>query len=852
MAPVDLPAIAVPLIDREAELAAARAALLSDDIRLLTLTGAPGVGKTRLAMAAAAEVAGAYADGAVFVDLTPITDHAQVSRAVAGRLGLRPHTAQPALDLLTQVLREQHLLLVLDGFEHVVDAAPDVAVMVAAAPGLKVLVTSREPLRISWEHQLVVPPLGVPDLSRPLDTAVVAASPAVMLFVVRAQAVDRAFTLNPANARAVAEICVGLDGLPLALELAAAQVKTLSPEAIRDRLDHRLTLLHRAVRDLPARHHTLRAAVGWSYSRLDPGQQALFRRLAVFVGGVPLEGAEAVCGDLQVDVLDGLASLVDRSLLQREEHPEGAPRFRMLETLREFALEQLAVSGELDTVWRRHAEFYLSLVERAAPELTGREQGQWLDRMEREYPNIRAALNRAREAGDAALLPRFVAALWRFWNVRGYWVEGRTWTAAALPLVPTDSGALRLRVLHGSSVLAWRAREYAAAAALAEETAALARRLGDGQTLAHALRILSLIDRDRRELRRAQELAAQSLRLFEDLQDRQGLATAARLLGLVYIETGEFRGARDLFERSLTLSRELGDDRGATWSTYGVAAVALAEGNLVQAAALGEACLRAFEARAERDGVAQALVHLGRVALARGSHGEAERLQSEALHIRRFLGDPVLIASSQRELAVIAQDAGADGRALGLYRESLEAFERAGDRLGIARCLEGLAVLAADNAQAHQAARLFGAADALLDRIGVVRRPGWFPAQVRPERVTRAHSAVQRELGAEAFSRAAAAGAGLSVSVAVAEAMGVAVRQPAPGGPPRIGSLTRRELEVAGLVALGLSNREIAGRLFISEHTAATHVQHILDKLDLSSRAQIAAWAVEQGIKPPA
>ena len=241
--PVTLPATATTLIDREEELAAARATLLRDGIRLLTLTGAPGVGKTRLAVAAAAEVAGAFAGGVVFVDLAPITEPGQVSRVIAQRLGVRLRSAQPALDLLARALREQHLLLVLDGFEHVVDAAADVAVLIAAAPQLKVLVTSREPLRLSWEHQLAVPPLRVPDLRRPLEPAAVAMAPAVMLFLARAQAVDRTFTLTPANAQAVAEICVGLDGLPLALELAAAQVKTLPPEAIRDRLDHRLTLL---------------------------------------------------------------------------------------------------------------------------------------------------------------------------------------------------------------------------------------------------------------------------------------------------------------------------------------------------------------------------------------------------------------------------------------------------------------------------------------------------------------------------------------------------------------------------------------------------------------------------------
>jgi DNA-binding CsgD family transcriptional regulator len=331
------------------------------------------------------------------------------------------------------------------------------------------------------------------------------------------------------------------------------------------------------------------------------------------------------------------------------------------------------------------------------------------------------------------------------------------------------------------------------------------------------------------------------------------VAAAARLVGLVAIEAEDFSSAREPLERSLALSRELGDDRGAAWSTYGLAAVALAVGDLTQAAALGEACLAAFQERAERDGVAQTLVHLARLALARGDHGEATRLQTQALHLRRQLAEPTMIASSLRELAVVAQEAGQEGQAVDFYRQALEWFERAGDRLGIARCLEGVAALAAHRGQAEQAGRLFGAAEALLEQTGLAPWPGWFPAHLRPERLARARAATEDNLGPEAFRHAAAAGARLSLHVAVAEALGtLAAKAVPPVRPAQSGPLTPREMEVAGLVALGLSNRQIARRLFISEHTAATHIQHILAKLGFSSRAQIATWAVQQGIKPPA
>ncbi|HUG38092.1 MAG TPA: AAA family ATPase, partial [Candidatus Limnocylindrales bacterium] len=485
--PHNLPLQATTLLGRAREVAAARERVLRDDVRLLTLTGPGGTGKTRLALQVAAELIDHFADGVFFVPLAPISDPGLVASTVALTLGIRDPGGRPVLENLREHLRDRQILLVLDNFEQILLAAPLVGELLAVCRGLKVLVTSRAPLELRGEQEFPVPPLALPDPKHPPPIEALGQYGAVALFIERATAIRPDFAVTNDNAPAVAEICVRLDGLPLAIELAAVWIRLLSPQAMLTRLERRLPLLTGGARDLPARQQTLRGAIAWSYDLLDEGERALFRRLAIFVGGCTLEAAEAVCnpeGDLGLDVLDGVASLVAKSLLRQEEGPEGEPRFGMLETIREYGLEQL----EADATRGRHAAFFLAFAEEAEPKLLGAEQVTWLQRLEAEHDNFRAVLGRSRVgevAADVGL--RLAGALQWYWRVRGLLGEGRGWaeTMLALPGAAARTAA-RARALNAAARLANLQADYTAARPLALESAAIAREVGDLAGVARA------------------------------------------------------------------------------------------------------------------------------------------------------------------------------------------------------------------------------------------------------------------------------------------------------------------------------------------------------------------------------
>jgi predicted ATPase len=522
---------------------------------------------------------------------------------------------------LVQYLRDRRVLLLLDNFEQVVAAAPVVTDLLAACPLLTVLVTSREALHVRSERVWPVPPLVVPDLADLPDPEALAQVPAVALFVERAQAVQPDYALTTENAPLVAAISTRLDGLPLALELAAARINLFTPAALFARLDRRLALLTTGPRDLPARQQTLRGAIAWSYDLLDAGEQALFRRLGVFVGGATLAAAEAVCdrGDTGVpDVLEGLGSLLYKCLLGQEVLAVGTSYFTMLETIRAYALEQLAASGEEADLRERHARFFLALAEQAEPELRGADQRLWLDRLEREHDNLRAALEWARAAssGDSPgkapeIGLRLVAALWRFWWRRGHIGEGRERLAAALAArAPTPALA---RALYGAGYMAFVQGDYAAVGPLFEESLAISRAAGDRAAQATALNGLGHAASHIRDYAAAQAFFGEGLALQHELKDPGGVATALNNLGLIATSRRDYALARAQMEESLALSRQLGDLWGVATALNNLALVARGQQDYVAACALIAESLAIRRELGDKYGIAFCLAGLAAV-----------------------------------------------------------------------------------------------------------------------------------------------------------------------------------------------------------------------------------------------
>jgi predicted ATPase len=558
--------------------------------RLVTLTGPGGVGKTRLALRVAADLLDHFADGIFFVALAPISDPGLVPAAIAQTLGVPEAAGRPLLETLQGFLQDKALLLVLDNFEQVVEAGPLVAELLAAGPRLKILVTSRAVLNVSGEHDRVVPPLTLPTLDASAPECL-EQSQAVRLFVERARAAKADFAVTQENGPAVAEICRRLDGLPLAIELAATRVRILPPRAILARLERRLPLLTGGARDLPARQQTLRDTLAWSYDLLDAGERALFRRLSIFVGGCTLEAAavvDAQDGCLGRDVLEGVASLVANSLLHQVEGPEDEPRFRMLETVREYGLEQLEASGEAAATRRAHAAFFLTFAEEAQPRLLGHEQIAWLRRLDGEYGNLRVILGSSQTGevgGDVGL--RLAGVLDWFWAFRGMISEGRQWADAML----ARSGAVacavaQARALSTACILASRQADYAASQSFGRASVALFREVGDALGLGRALVRQALAEQGAGDTPLAQSLIEESIALAQAVGDRWGLAYALGHLGVVTQSIGDYRTSCTLREKSATIAREIGDRYTLGFALAGLGSLARARGAHAESLAL--------------------------------------------------------------------------------------------------------------------------------------------------------------------------------------------------------------------------------------------------------------------------
>jgi predicted ATPase len=688
--PSNIPVQRTRFVGRDKEVAAAEELLLRSDVRLVTITGPGGIGKTRLAVEVVNGILDRFLGGAHFVPLSPLSDPGLLDSVIVQTLGIREAGSQSPLEILKKNLPDLSrapMLLLLDNFEHLMQAAPTVAELLAMAPNLKILVTSRAALHVYGEQEFPVPPLALPDSRSLPPLEALSQYPAVALFVQRAVAAKPDFELNRENAQAVTEICARLDGLPLAIELAAARIKVLSPASMRTRLASRMQLLTGGARDLPHRQQTLRATMDWSYDLLSAPEQKLFRRLSVFVGGCNLEGVEAVCdtkGDLDLDLLDGMSSMLDKSLLQQIERANGESRFVMLETLREYTLEKLQASGEDKATRRAHAAYCLVLAEEEAAEQSGPQSAEWLERFALEHDNFRAALEWLTETGDAEWGLRLGAALFRFWETREYIAEGRDRLGKLLklagPVVPTKA---RERVVFSAGVLASEQADYAAADPLFREALDIARQLGDKRGIAVSLNALGVNDRNR----------------------------------------GEAAVAHSLFEESLLLWRELGDQKAVARALSNLANVVKLQGDYDRARSLHAECLSIFSGLGDRTGVAWSLNSQGDVARDQGDSTGAKTLYEQGLAMFWELGDRWGIAATLNDLGNLAMEQRNSSIARSLYRESLKTFQELEHKRGIARLLECFARLAVAELQAERSLRLAGAAAALRQNIGAPLTP---------------------------------------------------------------------------------------------------------------------------------
>lgn len=855
--PNNLPAPISAFIGRAREKAALQGMLLAN--RLVTLTGPGGAGKTRLALEVAAELLPAFPDGVFFVSLATARDPALVLARIAQALGLQENDAQPLRDRLRLYLRDRKVLLLLDNFEQVAAAAPDVAALLRACPQLTILVTSRSVLHVLGETEFPLSPLQLPDLKQLPPLEELARYEAIDLFVQRARALNPSFALDEDNAPVIAEICVRLDGLPLAIELAAARTRALSPRALLARLSHRFELLTGGARDLPEHQRTLRDTIAWSYDLLAPPERTLFRRLSVFAGGFDLEAAERLghIGE-PVDVVNGIVALIDESLLLRVDPPQGEPRYAMLETIREFGLEQLDQTDEAEAIRTAHAQYYLELAERAEPQLKTEAQLVWLARLETEQENFRAALQwslASPERIETAL--RLVVALGAFWALRTYLSEGRRWLervlAQAATQPRTDPAFRRLHAWAAfrAATLAEFQGDLAAGHAWLQMALEEARALGDASLVGYCLVHLAPAAMGRGDLAAARAMLEEALGHHRSVDDRWGMAGALGLLGLALAIDGDIEAGRARAEEGARLARTTGDRWRIATSLFHLYMLMLDRAHERERRALLEECLAYFAEVGDRWGMGKQLFGLAVLARLDGDRKRAAAFRRRAVTMFAELGrEPAYQTVGYGPPAVPLLQRYADARLrLAWRQEGLALARAAGAGAAVLDFLEAVAVSAAgvatDAATARLAVQWLGAAESARQQQTAKRNPAWEPTY------NAGLAMLRQRLGEAEFAAAFAAGQAMPLTEALDAAD---AWTPPPLGRSTIAArpsetypagLSAREVEVLRLVAAGLTNAQIAEQLTLSPLTVNAHLRAIYNKLGVSSRSAATRFAIE-------
>jgi predicted ATPase/DNA-binding CsgD family transcriptional regulator len=844
------------LVGREQEVRAICELLSHPEVRLLTITGTGGVGKTRLALEVARVLRADFVDGACFVPLAPIRDPARVLAAMAQALGLWEVAALSPEEQVQAALRERHLLLLLDNFEQVLQAAPQLASLLVSCPLLRILVTSRAALHLSGEYEFPVLPLAVPDLAQQLSPETLVQQAAVRLFMLRTQAIQPAFDVTPANTRAIAEICVQLDGLPLAIELAAARSKLLPPQALLKRLSHRLLVLTGGAQDLPARQQTLRNTLQWSYDLLTEPEQRLFRWLSIFVGGCTLEAAEAVCqagGDQPSSVLEGTASLLDKNLVQQTEREGGESRLVMLEILREFGWECLERQGELEAARRAHAHYYLALAEQAEPHLLDPEQLLWLDRLERDLDNLRAILqagtSRGTEEREVAL--RLGAALQFFWIGRGHLHEGRSFLERLLAGPGALEAPVRLRGLSALEAILLNQGDTRGFEPVADEALALAQKQGDHRQVARALILRGVaMMQERRDYAQAQVCLEEALTQGRVFGDRLLIAVALMSLGRLALYRQDAPQAIAWYEESLIQWKAMGTMLQTIMVLVVLAQAELSQGHATRARTLLEESLALYQAHGNPWWIALVKNLLGQLAFQQGELSQAESFLTDSTRLASEVGDRRNMARSRLLLAGVAALRGDYAAARQWYAEGLSTALDIGHVNYIASGLKGLGWVAAALGLPAWAAVLWGTAEPLRESRSLAIPQALYDRMV---------AVVRTQLGEPAFEEARAKGRTMTTAQALAspEAFApqvpVSLAQAAPGATPTVPmthsptpfGLTAREMEVLYLVAQGLSDTQVAEQLVISPRTVNWHLTSIYSKLRVSSRVAATRYALE-------